>query len=160
MTWLLRWQLQLKTWSKSKKKSKAIPVIGRGGLLGCEVLRIPNCLDNRLTDGGKVVSPTHLPHFTIQKHYYFYVSGTRFCYRLSKPQDLVRPEGLRKFKKKITSHHITKMMIRFYTHSTASCCLLLIKNPAPWSQSKLKVWAKTRARANESFKIPMPYNAI
>jgi hypothetical protein len=31
-------------------------------------------LDNRLTDGGKVISPTHQPHFTPQKHYYFYVS--------------------------------------------------------------------------------------
>jgi hypothetical protein len=40
------------------------------------MLRIPLCLDNRLTDGGKVVSPTHPPHFTPQKHYYFYVSGT------------------------------------------------------------------------------------
>jgi hypothetical protein len=31
------------------------------------------------TDGYKVVSPTHSPHFTPQKHYYFYVSGTNFC---------------------------------------------------------------------------------
>jgi hypothetical protein len=38
------------------------------------MLRIPHCLDNRLTDGGKVVSPTHSPHFTPLKHYYFYVS--------------------------------------------------------------------------------------
>jgi hypothetical protein len=52
-----------------KKKSKAIPVTGRGGLWGCEMLRIPHYLDNRLTDGGKVVSPTHRPHFTPQKHY-------------------------------------------------------------------------------------------
>jgi hypothetical protein len=28
-------------------------------------------LDNRLIDGGKVVSPTHQLHFTPQKHYYF-----------------------------------------------------------------------------------------
>jgi hypothetical protein len=41
------------------------------------MLSIPDCLDNRLTDGGQVVSPTHLPHFTPQKHYYFYVSGTQ-----------------------------------------------------------------------------------
>jgi hypothetical protein len=40
------------------------------------MLRIPHYLDNRLTDGGKVVSPTYPPHFTPQKHYYFYVSGT------------------------------------------------------------------------------------
>jgi hypothetical protein len=46
-----------------------------GGLQGCEMLRIPHCLDNRLTDGGKVVSPMHPPHFTPEKHY-FYVSGT------------------------------------------------------------------------------------
>jgi hypothetical protein len=26
------------------------------------MLRIPHCLDNRLTDGGQVVSPTHPPH--------------------------------------------------------------------------------------------------
>jgi hypothetical protein len=28
------------------KSSKAIPVTGRGGLQGCEMLRIPHCLDN------------------------------------------------------------------------------------------------------------------
>jgi hypothetical protein len=33
--------------------------------------------------------------FTPQKHY-FYASGTHFCQRLSKHQDLVRPEGLGK----------------------------------------------------------------
>jgi hypothetical protein len=58
------------------------------------MLRIPLCLDNRLIDGGKVVSPTHPPHFTLQKHYYFNVSGTHFCQWLSKPQDLVPPEGI------------------------------------------------------------------
>jgi hypothetical protein len=42
---------------RSKKKSKAIRVTGRGGLQGCEMLRIKHFLDNRLTDGGKVVSP-------------------------------------------------------------------------------------------------------
>jgi hypothetical protein len=63
------------------------------------MLRISYCLDNRLTDGGKVVSPTHPPHFTPQKHYYFSVSGSHFCWRLSKPQGLVRPQGLSKLKK-------------------------------------------------------------
>jgi hypothetical protein len=33
--------------------------------------------------------------FTLQEHY-FYASGTHFYYRLSKPQDLVRPDGLGK----------------------------------------------------------------
>jgi hypothetical protein len=62
------------------------------------MLRIPHCLDKRLIDDSKVASLTHPPHFTHQKHYYFYVSGTHFCWRLSKPQRLVRPEGLCKFK--------------------------------------------------------------
>jgi hypothetical protein len=39
------------------------------------MLRVPHCLDNRLTDSGKVVSPTHPPHFTPQKDYNFYVSS-------------------------------------------------------------------------------------
>jgi hypothetical protein len=56
--------------------SEAIPVTGRGGLQGCQMLRIPHCLDNRLIDGGKVVSPTHRPHFTPQKHFFL-------CFRYS-----------------------------------------------------------------------------
>jgi hypothetical protein len=84
--------------STSNLKSKAISVRGLGGLLGCEMLRIPYSLDSRFRDGGMVVSPTHPPHFTPQKHYYFYVSDTRFCYRLSKPQGLLRPESLSKLK--------------------------------------------------------------
>jgi hypothetical protein len=60
-------------------KVKAIPLTGRGCLKGCEMLRITHCLENRLIDGGKAVSLTHRPHFTPQKHYYFYVSATHFC---------------------------------------------------------------------------------
>jgi hypothetical protein len=70
------------------------------------MLRIPHCLDNRLADGGKVDSPTHPPHLTPQKHYYFYVSGTHFCWGLSKPQGLVRPEGLGKFKSRLVGYRI------------------------------------------------------
>jgi hypothetical protein len=62
------------------------------------MLRIPHCLDNRLTDGGKVVNLTQGPRPTPQKHY-FSASATHFCYRLSKPKGLVSPEGLRKLKK-------------------------------------------------------------
>jgi hypothetical protein len=51
-------------------KKKAIPVTGRGGLQACEMLRIPHCLDNRLTDGGKVVSPAHQPRSTPQKRFF------------------------------------------------------------------------------------------
>jgi hypothetical protein len=52
---------QIETHKKSKKKA-----------MGCEVLRISHCLDNWLTDVGKVVSPVHLKH-------YFSASGTHFC---------------------------------------------------------------------------------
>jgi hypothetical protein len=48
---------------------KAIPVAGLDGLRGCAMLRISHCSDNRPTDGGKVVSPTHRTHLTPQKHY-------------------------------------------------------------------------------------------
>jgi hypothetical protein len=64
---------------KAPKKSKAIPVTGRTDLQGCDMLRIPHCLDNRLIDGGKVISLTHRPLSTPQKHYFFNVSGTQFC---------------------------------------------------------------------------------
>jgi hypothetical protein len=35
-------------------------------------------LDILLTDGDKVVSPTHRPHFTPKKHY-FSACDTHFC---------------------------------------------------------------------------------
>jgi hypothetical protein len=53
-------------------------VTGRVGLYGCDMLRIAHCRDNRLTDSGKFVSPTHRPLSTPQKHY-FSLSGTCFC---------------------------------------------------------------------------------
>jgi hypothetical protein len=40
---------------------------------------VKDCLHNGLTDGGKVVSLMHRPHFTPQKHHYFSVSGTHVC---------------------------------------------------------------------------------
>jgi hypothetical protein len=45
-------------------KSKAIPVTGHGGPYGCETSELPHFLDNRLTDGGEVVSLTRWPPFT------------------------------------------------------------------------------------------------
>jgi hypothetical protein len=32
--------------------------------MGCEMLKIPHCLDTQLKDGGKVVVFTHWPRFT------------------------------------------------------------------------------------------------
>jgi hypothetical protein len=55
-------------------KVKAIPVTGREGIMGCETLRLPHFLDNRLTDGGEVVSLTHRPPFTPRK-----IPDTHFC---------------------------------------------------------------------------------
>jgi hypothetical protein len=42
----------------AKINKKVIPVTGRRGLKGCEMLRIRYCLDNGLIDGGKVVIRT------------------------------------------------------------------------------------------------------
>jgi hypothetical protein len=58
----------VKTILKKVKRSEAIPVTDLRGL---------QCLNNRLTDGGKVVSPKHRPHFTPQKDY-ISASGTHF----------------------------------------------------------------------------------
>jgi hypothetical protein len=57
-----------------KKKGKAIPVTGREGPSGCEKSRLPHFLDNRLTDGGEVVSLTRRPPFTPRK-----IPGTHCC---------------------------------------------------------------------------------
>jgi hypothetical protein len=48
-------------------KGKAVPVTGREGPQGCETSRLPNFLNNRLTDGGEVVSPTRRPPFILQE---------------------------------------------------------------------------------------------
>jgi hypothetical protein len=75
MTTLL---ISVTTTTTTTTKCKVLSVTGRGGLQGCEMLRIPHCLDNWLTDGGNVVSPMHRPHFTPQK-YYFSACGNHFC---------------------------------------------------------------------------------
>jgi hypothetical protein len=84
-----------------KVKKEIGPLTGRGGLQGCEMLRFPHWLDNRLTDECKVVRRIHRPRFTPHKH--FSASGTRFCLRLSNPQGVVRPEGRQT--EKINSPH-------------------------------------------------------
>jgi hypothetical protein len=49
------------------KKDKPIPVTDRGGPEGCETLRLPYSPDNRLTDGGEIVSLTRRPPFNPQE---------------------------------------------------------------------------------------------
>jgi hypothetical protein len=54
-------------------KGKAIPVTGRGDPYGFGKSRLPYFLDNRLTDGGEVVSLKRRPPFTPK------IPGTHFC---------------------------------------------------------------------------------
>jgi hypothetical protein len=63
------------TSGKVKKKIKAVLVAGS------ETSRLPHFLDNRLTKGGEDVKFTRRPPFTPGK-----ITGTHFCYMLSRPQ--------------------------------------------------------------------------
>jgi hypothetical protein len=75
------------------------------------MLRIAHCLDNRLIDGGKVVSPTHQPHFTPQKHDYFNVSGTDKVNKSSDSLCLI-----------ILVHHLTNSLhVSIICDKTAYC---------------------------------------
>jgi hypothetical protein len=97
-----------------KRKAKPSMLTGRRGLLGCEMLRIPQYLDNRLPDGGKIFSFKHRPRSKPQKHY-FSASGTYLCHRLNKPQSPSRLEGLGKLEKKIIH------LIGSPTHDLPAC---------------------------------------
>jgi hypothetical protein len=57
------------------QKCKAIPVTGRGGPYGCETSMLPHFLDNRLKDGGEIVSLTRRPLFVAHRK----IPGTHFC---------------------------------------------------------------------------------
>jgi hypothetical protein len=60
---------------KQYKAVKAIPVSGHEGPIGLWDIEAPTfCLDNQLTDGGKIVSPTRRPPFPPRK-----IPGTHFC---------------------------------------------------------------------------------
>jgi hypothetical protein len=51
--------------------TKAIPVTGREGPYGYETSKLPHFLDNRLIDGGKVVSLTRRPHLYPQEYSWY-----------------------------------------------------------------------------------------
>jgi hypothetical protein len=48
-------------------KDNSIPVTGRGGPYGCETSRFSHFVENRLADGGEVVSLTRRPLYTLQE---------------------------------------------------------------------------------------------
>jgi hypothetical protein len=54
-----------------KVKSKAIHITGRGGLRCCQTSRISHSVDNRLTDGGEVVSLTCRLRFTPREYFWY-----------------------------------------------------------------------------------------
>jgi hypothetical protein len=67
----------LQTWPPNFKsmledlRIKDILVAARGGPWGCEMLRVPYFLDNRLTDGGEVMSLMRWPPFTPRRFLVF-----------------------------------------------------------------------------------------
>jgi hypothetical protein len=82
-------------------KGKAIPVTGRGDPEGCETPRLPHFLDNRLRDGGKVISLKPRPPFTPGRSLVL-ISVRDWV----DPRAIVRLEGLDQLKNPITSSEI------------------------------------------------------
>jgi hypothetical protein len=74
-------------------KGKAIPVTGCGGPYGCETSRLPHFVDNRLTDGGKVVNIMRRPPFTPQEYSWY-----SFLLEAVDPRAIVRLGGLGQLK--------------------------------------------------------------
>jgi hypothetical protein len=75
------------------KQCKAIPVTGCGRLQGCNTSRLPHFLDNRLTDGGEVVSLTRWQTFTLRK-----IPSPRFVRGRVDPRIIVQHETLGQLK--------------------------------------------------------------
>jgi hypothetical protein len=71
-------------------------VTGRGGLQGCQVLRISHCIHNRLTHGGKVVSLTRRLRPTPHKQFLIFISVSGWV----NPNAILGLEGLGKPEKK------------------------------------------------------------
>jgi hypothetical protein len=73
-------------------RSEDILVTCRGGPHGCETSRPLYCLENHLTDGDKVVGPTHRPRSTPKKNYFICFWYSRQCGILNTSQPY-RPSG-------------------------------------------------------------------
>jgi hypothetical protein len=59
------------SWRSKDQKKESYRVTGREGPQGCETSRLPHFIDNRLTDGGEIVSLTRRPPFTPQKDFWY-----------------------------------------------------------------------------------------
>jgi hypothetical protein len=81
-------------------KGEATPVTGRGGPQGCETSRLPHFVDNRLTDGGEVVSLTRRPAALYPQEDSWY------------PRAIVRLERLGQLKNPMTSPGIEPVTFR------------------------------------------------
>jgi hypothetical protein len=79
-------------------KGKAILVTSREGPQGCETSRLPHFLDNRLIDGGEVVSPTRRPALHPPGRFLVLISVRGWV----DPRAIVRLEGLRQLKNPMT----------------------------------------------------------
>jgi hypothetical protein len=77
----------------AKKKGQITPVTGCGGPLNCDASRLPRFLDNRLTDGGEVVSLASRPRFTPQEDSWY-----SFLLEAGRPTAIVRQELLGQLK--------------------------------------------------------------
>jgi hypothetical protein len=95
------------------------------------MFRIPHCLDIRLTDGGKVVSPTHRPRSNPQKQY-FSASSIHICQGLSEPQSLVQLKVLGKLKKLIH-------LIWFRTRDLQACSI--VSQPLRYRVPRINQWS-------------------
>jgi hypothetical protein len=89
------------------KKGKAIPVICHGGPLGCEVLRFPHFIDNRLTDGSETVNLRCQPPFNPRR---FLVPISVRCW--VNPRATVWLEGLGQLRNPMTSSGIKPATFR------------------------------------------------
>jgi hypothetical protein len=71
------------------------------------MLRIPHCLDSRLTDGGEVVSHTHRPHITLEEDRLLFISFRGW----GNPRAIVQLEGLGKLKKIQWTHRDSNPLV-------------------------------------------------
>jgi hypothetical protein len=92
-------------------KGKAIPVTGREDPWGCETSRLPHVVDNRLIDGGEVVSLTRRPPFT--PGIFLVLISVRSWVD---PRTIVRLEGLDQLKNPMTSSRIELTTFRFVAY--------------------------------------------